>query len=141
MRPPDPRTPGHTGFPGTARAPGSRRDGLLPAGMLAPAGPQGPGLPPTDRESQKPANRIHPRNSACSVLKKRWREIEWSRAAITKPQEATSDMHRIGEWLLPTVFKIQMQGHWTYWVSRKGKRGAQLLLVREGVGQEMFFPI
>lgn len=66
--------------------------------------------------------------------KERWREVEWSRVAITKPQEATSDTHKIGEWLLPTVFKIQM-------CKEDRETGAQLLLEREGVGQEMFFPI
>lgn len=44
--------------------------GLLPVARLAQAGPQAPGLLTRDTEPRKPANPIHPLNSACSVLKR-----------------------------------------------------------------------
>ena len=83
--------------------------GLLPAGRLAQAGPREPGLPPTDTEPQKPANRIHPLSSACSALKKGGERLSGAGLPSGSPrrQRQTRTSSPRGYCL---GLKIQMQG-------------------------------
>lgn len=125
--------PGHTGFPGTAQAPSGGRAGLLPAGRLAQAGPRGPGLPPMDTEPQKPASRIHPLNSACSVLKKGGERLS---GAGPQPRGPERNDPRSSE------FTCKLAGHTgegrkgsqRHKCSQKGRRGWG------GDGRKHFFP-